>query len=125
MIGGFERLGEKAGLAAVNIVRRSESVIEANIKRQFTGAHKPGEPTTSPPGSPPDVVTGTLRRSVVSTRPVRRGFEASGSVYPSAVYSRIQELGGGALPARPYVQPGYDESMDDVRRIAFEEWGRI
>lgn len=112
--------------SALTIVRRGQAVVNANIKRQFTGAHKPGEPTTSEPGQPPDVVTGTLRRSVVSSTPVLSGLMATGTVYPSAVYARVQELGGGPsdLPPRPYTAPASDESLAAIQAIAVEEWGR-
>ena len=112
----------RAQVAAKTIVRRSEVVVEAEAKKQFTGAHKRGTPTTSAPGSPPDVVTGTLRRSITTTPVKVSGIVATGSVYPSAVYARIQELGGGNLPARPYMSPAYDASKDAIARIAHEEW---
>lgn len=109
--------------ASVRIVKRGEAVVEANAKKQFTGQHKKGTPTTSAPGEPPDVVTGSLRRGITSS-PVRlSGFAASGTVYPSVIYSRIQELGGFGLPPRPYMQPAYTASLPDLQRIALEEWG--
>ena len=112
----------KTQVASVQIVKRAQVVVEGNVKKQFTGSHKQGEPTTSAPGSPPDVVTGTLRRGITSSPVSMRGFAAVGSVYPTAVYSRIQELGGDNLPARPYMKPGYDQSIDKLRAIAEQEW---
>ena len=106
------------------IVRRGQAVVEANIKKQFTGAHAKGTPTTSAPGSPPDVVTGTLRRSVTSETPVLNGAVATGRVYPTAVYARIQELGGRGLPPRPYMEPAHQASLAAIQRIALEEWAR-
>ena len=108
--------------AALVIVRRGQAVVEGNIKRQFTGSHAKGQPTTSAPGSPPDVVTGTLRRSITSSTPTLNGLMATGHVYPSVVYARIQELGGRGLPARPFTAPGADASLAAVQRIAVEEW---
>lgn len=112
----------KTQVASVQIVKRGQVVVESAAKKQFTGSHKQGEPTTSAPGSPPDVVTGTLRRGITSSPVSMRGFAAVGSIYPTAVYSRIQELGGGHLPARPYMQPAYDQSIDKLRGIAEQEW---
>ena len=84
----------EAQTTAKTIVKRAEVVVVAETQKQFTGAHKKGTPTTAAPGSPPDVVTGMLRRSVKMTPVIVSGIVASGSVYPSAVYARIQELGG-------------------------------
>lgn len=115
----------KVDLAATRIVQRSQSFVERNIKKQFTGAHPRGTPTVSAPGEPPSVVTGALRRSVVSERVQHLGFsEAKGRVYPTVVYARIQELGGGYLPARPYVAPGLADSLADLASIAIEEWAK-
>jgi hypothetical protein len=51
---------------------------------------------------------------------------ATGRVYPTSVYARIQELGGGPsnLPARPYVRPGYEESLPRLKDLGVEEWGK-
>lgn len=111
--------------ASVRIIKRSEAVVEKAVKKQFAGSHKRGEPTYSLPGEPPDVVTGTLKRGITSSPVTMTGFAALGSVYPTAVYSRIQELGGRYLPARPYLQPGYEESLPELREIAVEEYGRL
>lgn len=85
--------------------------VATNELRRYS--HPPGTPTPSPPGEPPALVTGTLRRSVHATAPRQTGpgrweVEAGGSV----VYARIQELGGVTgrghrtrLPARPYLRP--------------------
>ena len=120
----LDRIVAESAAASVRIVKRAEVVVEANVKKQFTGSHARGEPTTSAPGSPPDVVTGTLRRSITSSPVSMSGFAAVGSVYPTAVYSRIQELGGNGLPARPYMQPGYEASLTRLQKIATEEWAK-
>ena len=120
-----------ADLAAIRIVKRSQTVVESTAKKQFTGAHAPGTPTGSSPGSPPEVITGTLRRSIKSGPVVKMGIAgARGQVYPTAVYARIQELGGVAghgsvLPARPYMGPAEVASKPRISVIAFEEWARI
>jgi hypothetical protein len=121
----LDHLLAEAAVASVQIVKRGQALVEGNIKKQFTGSHARGDPTTSAPGSPPDVVTGTLRRSLTSSPVSMSGFAAVGSVYPTAVYSRLQELGGGNMPARPYMQPGYDESVSKLRAIAEQEWAKL
>ncbi|MEW2164427.1 HK97 gp10 family phage protein [Streptomyces sp. NPDC007084] len=89
---------------------------EAAIKRMLTtSSHPKGTPTPSNPGDPPSLVTGTLRRSIKVTGPVPAGRGRwVAEIGPTAVYGRIQELGGTAgrgseLPPRPYVQPAYEQ----------------
>lgn len=124
VIAAMEGIKVRSQAASIAIVRRSEMVLESEIKKSFSQSHKKGTPTPSSPGEPPAVVTGTLRRSVKSTSPIPLSEGgASGKVYPSAVYARIQELGGGALPARPYVAPAHARAKPEFRRIASEEWG--
>jgi phage gpG-like protein len=92
-------------------------MIEAAAKEQLrTSSHRRNEPTPSAPGEPPSLVSGNLRRGVTVTGPEAVGATAwRGEVGPTAVYGRIQELGGitGAhgsrLPARPYMQPAWDQ----------------
>lgn len=98
-----------------------------------TSSHKKGTPTLSSPGEPPSLVTGQLRRSVKTTPAVRIGAGTwQASVGPTAVYARIQELGGVAgrghasrLPARPYLQPSLREMISSGELwAAFREgWG--
>jgi len=69
-------------------------------------SHGRGTPTPAAPGEPPSLITGQLRRSVIM-RPKGRAHVQVGA---TAVYARIQELGGDAgrghsahLPPRPYL----------------------
>ena len=65
--------------------------------RRYT--HPPQTKTPSPPGQPPALVTGTLRRSVRVD--LARGLVvAAARVAPHTVYARIQELGGHIYPVR-------------------------
>ncbi|MBK3624906.1 hypothetical protein JHN59_08600 [Streptomyces sp. MBT49] len=89
---------------------------EAAIKQQLTtSSHDKGTPTPSAPGEPPSLVSGTLRRSTKVVGPIPVGFGRwLAEAGPTAVYGRIQELGGTAgrgaeLPPRPYVQPAYEQ----------------
>lgn len=120
----------QANEAAKHIVERGQAVVEAETKKQFTGAHKRGTKTTAAPGHPPDVVTGALRRSIQSDQPAITPLAVTGHVFPSVVYARIQELGGVAgrgahLPARPYLRPAYEKSQPKLRAIGLEEWAHI
>ena len=101
--------------------------------RRYT--HPPHTKTPSPPGQPPALVTGTLRRSV-RVDPAHGLVVATARVAPHTVYARIQELGGGIypvrakflrwtedgvthyskhvrLPARPYMAPAVRETIAD------------
>lgn len=119
-----------AAEANKKIVRRAQIDLEATTKKAFTGSHKKGTRTTAPPDHPPDVVTGALRRSITSSPVETKGLSASGTVYPAAIYARIQELGGvggrGAhLPARPYLAPSLTEAAPRMGKIAAEEWAKV
>jgi hypothetical protein len=113
---------ERVNAAAVRIVRRGETVLEEVTKSAFSQQHRRGTQTPSAPGSPPAVVTGALRRSVVSDAVRFVGTAATGQVYPSVVYGRIQELGGRGLPPRPFLAPSIAATEPRYAVIASEEW---
>lgn len=117
----LEEMVAAASAAAKVAVTTGGHLIEAEAKRQLSlTSHTQGTVTPSAPGEPPALVSGTLRRSIRVTTP-----EATGptgwtiSVGPTAVYGRVQELGGdtGAydshLPARPYLKPALDNVIAD------------
>ena len=106
-------------------------LVEAATKIMLTTtSHAPGTPTPSNPGDPPSLITGKLRGSVVTTPPAQVGegrWEAKTG--PTAVYGRIQELGGicGAghrtrLPARPYLAPSLEASKQRLGQILGDAW---
>src|SRR5580704_7032900 len=99
---------------------------ETKVTLTSSGSHELGTPTPSPPGSPPAIITGALRSSVIPLPPAGGGVVWSVTVGGTTVYARIQELGGGIdaknfpqlgnptvgffgphvdLPARPYLKP--------------------
>ena len=89
-------------------------LIEAETKKALTTySHPKGTPTPSPPGRPPAIVTGQLRRSIKVEGPTRAGVATyQAKIGPTAIYGRIQELGGMTgrghktrLPPRPYLEP--------------------
>lgn len=108
-------------VASVNAATRvataqASHLLEREIKKTLaTTSHPRGTPTPSDPGEPPSLVTGTLRRSITVKGPVPLGIGRwEAQIGPTAVYGRIQELGGvtgrghaATLPARPYVHPSY------------------
>ncbi|MEV0968516.1 hypothetical protein [Microtetraspora glauca] len=110
---GFgDRASDGARAAADVMALGSEREIKKTLR---TFSHPKGTQTPSPPGSPPALVSGSLRRSVKAGRPRQTGaarWEAHTA--PTIVYARIQELGGRTgrnhatyLPPRPYVAPSH------------------
>lgn len=108
---------------------------EREIKQRLSlSSHPPGTPTPSPPGSPPSLVSGGLRRSVFEDGPREEGAGRWVTVVrPTAAQARIQELGGVSgrghrtrLPARPYVRPSvrdlvYSGRLQRVAEGAFAQ----
>lgn len=118
----LDEIVARASAASRMAVTTGGHLIEAEAKRQLgLKSHVAGTPTPSAPGEPPALVTGTLRRSIRVTAPEAKGPTGwTISVGPSAVYGRIQELGGdtgrgGAthLPPRPYMDPALAKVLAD------------
>ena len=95
--------------------------VETAAKNNFDGSHKPGEPHVG--GSKPNVVTGTLRRSITFDPPHRDGVASySTSVAPHTIYARRVELGypggkgrgHGHTRAFPYFEPAVNATRDAV-----------
>lgn len=111
-------------------IRHTRRRAHAELSRYY---HPPNTPTPSPPGEPPARIGGHLRGSLSPTGPVPTSGGYTGRLGPTAVYGRIQELGGQAgrghrstLPARPYLRPAVRRSIADgsLRRIFADAWGR-
>lgn len=110
-------------------VKQAGLALERNAKITLTqsGRHRPGTPTPSQPGSPPAIITGSLRASVKTGSPTKIGFGTyMVQVGPTMVYGRVQELGGGPnnLPARPYMAPALNNSKDEIYAIYNAVWTR-
>jgi len=114
----LEGLLKSLNVATRTATAHASHLLEREIKQTLsTSSHPRGTPTPSAPGEPPSLISGTLRRSISITGPIPLGsgrWEAQ--IGPTAVYGRIQELGGptgrgGAteLPPRPFVRPAYEK----------------
>lgn len=122
----LDLLRDRAALAAGEAADAMARVAHVAIREKLNLAgHAPGTPTPSPPGSPPARITGRLDESVRVTQRHREPGRAEDHVAPTAVYARIQELGGwtGAghqtyLPPRPYVRPAVEAARPRLRRAA-------
>jgi phage gpG-like protein len=75
-------------------------------------------PSPASPGQPPGILNSALRASVKVFSPKTIGFNNYAiDVGPTVVYARRQELGGGNLPARPYLVPGAQRVSGQVRDV--------
>lgn len=94
--------------------------------------HPKGTPTPSSPGTPPGLISGHLMRSVHVDGPWQVSMtRVEGSVGPTAVYARIQELGGWSgprhrtyLPPRPYFDPTVRAMEPQIRQNYVDRWAR-
>lgn len=124
---------DRASAAARQATVSGGHAIEAKAKRKLTTySHSAGTPTPSPPGEPPAIVSGQLRRSVRVGTPTQVGRGTWESrTGPTAVYGRIQERGGRAgrgstLPPRPYLAPSVQELLasGELFRIMRDAWAK-
>lgn len=129
----FESLAVSLNQATRTATAQASHLLEREIKQTLsTSSHPRGTPTPSSPGEPPSLVTGTLRRSITVNGPHPLGLGRwEAQVGPTAVYGRIQELGGvtgrghaTTLPARPYVQPAFERlaASGALARVYHTAW---
>lgn len=118
----LDEMVARASAAALTAVTTGGHLVEAETKAALgRSSHARGTKTPSAPGQPPSLVSGTLRRSIRVTTPEAKGLTGwTVSVGPSAIYGRIQELGGDAgwadasyLPPRPYLEPSLQKVIQD------------
>lgn len=123
------RVGRQVEAASRGLATDGAHLVEAAAKRNFEGSHKRGEPHVG--GDKPNVVTGTLRRSIRSLPPERAGVgEWVVRVGPTVVYGRRVELGYAGGPGRghahtrpfPYFTPAVRSTATAVFEIARARW---
>lgn len=123
----LETVAHEAEAASQRSVTRMAAMVEAAVKGNFQGSHAKGDPhvQTSPPR--PNVVSGTLRRSVRSDPIQRRGVaDFATQVGPRTIYARAVEKGirpGSA--AYPYFEPGVEHERPKFPGVAAEEWRKF
>lgn len=127
-IEGFEaalKRGEvQTELAARTIVAQGAAMTIREAQKNFIGAHARGRPHVPNSGGYPNVVTGTLRRSITSDGIRHEGLGMySTRVGPSTVYARAIELGRpGHNRPYPYFGPGVKRTRTLVRSAAVATW---
>jgi phage gpG-like protein len=121
----------KQAAAAREALALSAHEVERQAKEELSiGSHAKGEPTTSPPGEPPDLVGGKLRQSVTVKGPTPAGKNSwEAQIGPTMIYGRIQELGGDTgrdgmtyLPPRPYMTPALQAAKDFMAAAFRKAW---
>lgn len=102
-----DALQSKAAAAAANAMATEFHTQLVDVTLRIT-THGRGQKTMSTPGTPPALVSGTLRRSAQVVPAAGAGTRASASVRVGAVYARIQEKGGTITAKRaPYLRFQY------------------
>lgn len=117
----IDKVIAQADAAAKATVAQAAAELEKSAKSNFSGTHKRGQPHVG--GDLPNVVTGTLRRSITH-EPVKKiglGTWAT-TVGPTVVYGRRVELGLNGSKAYAYFSPAYRDLLKRFRDIAAENW---
>lgn len=130
----FDRMAQRVRSATRAGAKDSIRLVQRRAFVQLSRySHPPNTPTPSPPGEPPARISGFLRGGLSPTGPYPTGSGFAGKLGPTAVYSRIQELGGQAgrghrstLPPRPYMRPTRTQVLADgsLRRAFVGAWRR-
>ena len=117
----MDKVIAQADAAAKAIVTQGAASIEAAAKANFAGAHKKGQPHVG--GDLPNVVTGTLRRSITHTSVVKVGLGTWGTtVGPTTVYGRRVELGFNGSKGYPFFGPAVEKNAKKLQDIAVKAW---
>lgn len=80
-------------------------LVERDVKKSFVTS-------PSPPGGPPGVITGTLRRSITT-----RLVPMNAQVGTNVVYARRLEFGFETQEARPYLYPALKRNKEEILKI--------
>jgi hypothetical protein len=125
MIAEMASIVVKVDLATGDGVGDAAHYLEGQVKQLLSlTSHARGTPTPSPPGSPPSLISGALRRSVQVEGPRRAGVgQWTSKIAPEIVYAAVQEQGGGNnLPARPYMAPALATSLPAMGALIERAW---
>lgn len=130
----FRAARDRAPEAARAAAEAMAAVMEQATKAQLSlSSHAPRTQTPAPPGAPPSLISGQLRRSVRRTSSMATGVASwETRVGGTTVYARIQELGGLSgpghrtrLPPRPYLRPALAMSWGKLQEAAQAAFRRV
>lgn len=118
-IAAFREMDQRVDIATMKTTIQVGAELEARAKANFEGAHRRGQPRVPNADNKPNIVTGTLRRSIRATTTGRIAAGYTISVGPSTVYGRRVELGfkGTDSMGRNYNQPAYPYFGPAVREV--------
>lgn len=111
---------EGAALGTQRLILEAQIEVKKNLSRAGTGKKHPGlRYTSSAPGNPPAVQTGTLRRSwqTGTVRKVTAGTRIGWRLGSNLRYARRLEFGGGFIAPRPYLRPALKAIRPRVERV--------
>lgn len=112
----------RAQVEAKNAVAGAAALVEKRAKRNFQGYHRKGEPHRGGPGSYPNVVSGTLRRSIITLPITSVGLgKYATTVGPTAKYGRRVELEYGYA----FFDPAREQSLPAIESWSVSCWNRV
>lgn len=116
----------QADLAARANVQLASLELIKEAQANFSGSHRKGYPHVPNGNNYPNVVTGTLRRSIISDgiRPLGPAFYST-KVGPTTKYGRRVELGLHPTGAYPYFGPAVKRVRAKVNTIAAANWAKL
>lgn len=124
-ITALSKMDARVGAATLTTTVMVGAELETRAKNNFEGQHRRGEPRVPNSANKPNVVTGTLRRSIRATPIVKIAGGFTTSVGPTTEYGRRVELGfvgidslGRVYNQRPY--PYFGPAVQEVRVRAHE-----
>lgn len=108
----FDAIAVRVSAAAPAAAEAAAFEVEAEAKRLITGGHAKGTKTGASPGGPPENISGTLRRSIITTHPrlIAPGVGEAG-VGPTTVYGRAVDQGHPRWKSGvkyPYIEPAVE-----------------
>lgn len=131
-IAALAEMDQRVDVASMITTVQVAAEVEARAKKNFVGSHKAWEPHV--PNGPPDrpnIVTGTLRRSIRATAMTKLAGGYTTMVGPTTEYGRRVELGFKGTDSRgrtydqsafPYFGPAVAEVRVRAREIALTNW---
>lgn len=133
MFAKLDKIAARADATARSNIVEGAALVEKLAKRNFEGSHARGEPHVG--GDKPNVVSGTLRRSIHHSPIIRLGLGYYATrIGPSTVYGRRVELGyigdpGGGRGHQttrsfPYFEPAVGVARPEFYAIGARGWAR-
>jgi len=106
----FRAAGKKVQDKIDKSLLKAGYLVERDVKKSFGTS-------PSPPGGPPGIITGTLKRSIAT-----RLVPMNAQVGTNVVYARTLEFGYAPrnLEARPFLYPALERNKVEITRILRE-----